>query len=80
MAAAESIVTIVEFYLMAGLIVAAFFLIFGIERVEPGSQGAYAFRPLLIPGLSLLWPLVIYRWWVVEQEMKAKSASQGDEA
>ena len=26
------------------------------------SVGAYAFRPLLLPGLALLWPLVLWRW------------------
>jgi hypothetical protein len=30
--------------------------------VSPASTGAYAFRPLLLPGLALLWPLVLWRW------------------
>ncbi len=34
----------------------------GIERVEPAARGAYAVRPLLLPGIVLLWPLVLWRW------------------
>jgi len=49
-------------YLGVGLAVAGLFLFFGIERVDASSRGAYAFRPLLIPGLMLLWPLVLRRW------------------
>ncbi|NLS18644.1 hypothetical protein HGP16_19005 [Rhizobium sp. P40RR-XXII] len=45
-----------------GLIVAAAFLLYGFDKVDPGAHDAYAVRPLLIPGLVLLWPLVIWRW------------------
>ena len=31
----------------------------------PSARGAYAFRPLLVPGLILLWPLVLWRWWML---------------
>jgi hypothetical protein len=33
--------------------------------VDPAARGAYAFRPLLLPGLVLLWPLVAWRWAVL---------------
>lgn len=46
----------------AGLVVALAFLLFGFERVDPAAHDAYLVRPLLIPGLVLLWPLVIGRW------------------
>ncbi|OEC93402.1 hypothetical protein A9Z06_09560 [Rhizobium sp. YK2] len=45
-----------------GLIVAAAFLLYGFDKVDPGAHDAYAVRPLLIPGLVLLWPVVIWRW------------------
>ena len=45
-----------------GMVVALAFLSLGIDRVAPQAVGAYAFRPLLIPGLVLLWPLVAWRW------------------
>ncbi len=49
-------------YLAAGLCVGAAFLLFGIDRIDPSARGAYAFRPLLLPGLILLWPYVLKRW------------------
>jgi len=59
---ADLVVWVVYVYLGVGLAVAGLFLLFGIERVDASSRGAYAFRPLLIPGLTLLWPLVLRRW------------------
>lgn len=55
-----------RYYLIAGGVVAVAFLAVGIDRVEPSARGSYAFRPLLIPGICLLWPLVIYRWIQLE--------------
>jgi hypothetical protein len=50
------------FWTTPGMVVALAFLSLGIDRVDPQAIGAYAFRPLLIPGLVLLWPLVVWRW------------------
>jgi len=47
--AAALIVNLVKIYLSIGAIVAALFLIFGIDRIDPAAHGAYAFRPLLVP-------------------------------
>lgn len=55
-------------YGAAGFAVAAVFLLWGIERVSPLAIGAYAFRPLLIPGVVLLWPLVLWRWIALERQ------------
>lgn len=49
-------------WLVTGMAVGLAFLIFGIDRIDPSARGAYAFRPLLLPGLALLWPLVLIRW------------------
>jgi hypothetical protein len=48
-----------------GLLVAVAFLSVGIDRIDHAAAGAYAFRPLLIPGILLLWPLVLWRWIVL---------------
>jgi hypothetical protein len=48
-----------------GLAVAAVFLLHGIDRVDPSAQRAFAFRPLLVPGIVLLWPLVLLRWHIL---------------
>ena len=60
------IISVISGYSTIGALVAAAFLTVGIERVEPGSRGSYAFRTLLIPGVCVLWPLVLWRWWVLE--------------
>ncbi len=52
-------------YAAIGVVVALAFLMIGIDRVAPLARGAYAFRPLLVPGLVLLWPLVAIRWIAV---------------
>jgi hypothetical protein len=54
-------------YASVGLVVAVLFLCFGIERIDPAARGAYAFRPLLLPGLVALWPMVLRRWLSAER-------------
>ncbi len=61
--AAALILDIAAVYGTAGALVAAVFLFWGIEQVDKNARGAWAFRPLLIPGLVLLWPLVLWRWY-----------------
>lgn len=68
MAASIFLIEIAGYYLFLGLVVAVFFLGFGIDRVDPSARGSYAFRPLLIPGICLIWPLVLYRWYRLEQD------------
>jgi hypothetical protein len=46
----------------AGFVVALAFVLYGIDRIDPAAKGAYAVRPLLMPGLVVLWPLVLARW------------------
>ena len=60
----------VEIYAWIGAAVAAAFLLFGIDRVDPGARGTYLFRPLLIPGILGLWPLVLWRWLQLERAGK----------
>jgi hypothetical protein len=45
-----------------GATVALAFVLYGIDRIDSAANGAYAVRPLLLPGLVLLWPLVVIRW------------------
>ncbi|MEP1934298.1 MAG: hypothetical protein ABJN98_14120 [Roseibium sp.] len=67
MQTAAFLIEIGRYYLFAGAAVAALFLVIGIDRIEPSARGSYAFRPLLIPGICLIWPLVLYRWFVLEK-------------
>jgi hypothetical protein len=57
----HAIILAVEAYGAIGGLMAAWFLLLRIERVDARARGAYAFRPLLVPGLVLLWPLVAWR-------------------
>ena len=67
MTAAETIVRIVEFYGLAGMAVAALFLTIGIDRIDASARGSYMFRPLVAPGVVVLWPLVVLRWLALER-------------
>lgn len=62
MSLAAVLVLIAKTYLFTGCCVGVAFLWLGIDRIDPAARGAYAFRPLILPGLVLLWPLVLLRW------------------
>ena len=66
MTAAEAILWLAQLWLIAGAVVAALFLTIGIDRIDEDARGAYVFRPLLVPGVLLIWPLVVWRWGVLE--------------
>jgi hypothetical protein len=63
---AATAVSLARAWAMAGLAVAVAFLAIGLDRIDPAARGVWAFRPLLVPGLALLWPLVLWRWFVAE--------------
>lgn len=62
---AAIIVDIATAWLATGVLVGVAFLFVGIDRVDDAAHGAYAFRPLLLPGLTLLWPFVLLRWYAL---------------
>ncbi|MBK1660216.1 hypothetical protein [Paracraurococcus ruber] len=62
---AELLLAAAGAYGACGLAVGLLFLLRGLDRVDPAARGAHAFRPLLLPGLLLLWPLVLWRWRVL---------------
>ncbi len=62
-----SLLYALEIYGWIGAAVAALFLLVGIDRVDPSARSSYAFRPLLIPGIVVLWPLVLLRWIRLER-------------
>ncbi|MDJ0612659.1 MAG: hypothetical protein QNJ29_03220 [Rhizobiaceae bacterium] len=63
---AEIILSIVNIWIMIGGVIAFVFLLFGIDRIDEDARGAYVFRPLLIPGILLIWPMVLWRWLRLE--------------
>ena len=66
MTAALLILDVVMLWGVVGALVALVFLIIGVDRIDEDARGAYAFRLLIVPGVMLLWPLVLWRWWVLE--------------
>ena len=62
---ALTLVHLATIYLAIGAIVATAFLFIGIDQVDPAARGSYAFRPLLLPGVTLLWPYTAARWFIL---------------
>ncbi len=54
-----------------GAIIALIFLTIGIDRIDEDAQGAYVFRILLVPAILLIWPLVLWRWFILETKRDA---------
>ena len=57
-------------YALAGAAVAVAFILVGVDRIDPAARRAMAFRPLLLPGAALLWPLVLGRWIVTARQRR----------
>ena len=50
-------------YAAAGVLFAAAFVTWGVQRVDPAAKGApLGFRLLIFPGCAALWPLLLGRW------------------
>lgn len=65
---AEAILIVLKGWAVIGAIVALVFLVIGIDRIDEDARGAYIFRPLLVPGVIIIWPLVLWRWYVLETD------------
>ena len=66
MSGAETIIGLAQGWGAVGALVAVVFLFWGIDRIDEDARGAYVFRVLLIPGVLLIWPLVLWRWAQME--------------
>ncbi len=66
MSIATAILDAIMLWGSIGGIVALVFLTIGVDRIDEDARGAYMFRVLIVPGVVLLWPLVLWRWWVLE--------------
>ena len=50
-------------YLVCGLVFAIFFIIKGITVIDEGARGTgIGFRIIILPGVALLWPLLLKKW------------------
>ena len=60
---AELFVYALEAYSAAGLLFSAVF-VFRVQSLDPEAQGSgLGFRLLVAPGLAVLWPLFLSRWF-----------------
>ena len=51
-------------YLLCGFIFAIPFVLVGVGRIDPhAAHGSWGFRILILPGGTLLWPLLAKRWF-----------------
>jgi hypothetical protein len=51
-------------YLLCGIIFAVPFAIVGVGKIDPHAANAsWGFRLLILPGSTLLWPLLAKRWF-----------------
>lgn len=52
-----------EAYGLAGLLFAALFVWFGVQRLDSEARGSgTAFRLLILPGVIAFWPMLLVRW------------------
>jgi len=53
------------FYAVAGFVFALAFLSIGIARLDPAARGSgLGFRLMILPGVMVLWPLLLVHWIV----------------
>lgn len=60
---AEIIVPLFGLYCLVGALFAVLFVLFGAAKIDPDAVGAtWGFRLLILPGATLLWPVLLLRW------------------
>jgi hypothetical protein len=69
------ILVLAAIYLVIGLLFAIAFVIKGVTAVDEGAHGSSAgFRIIILPGVALLWPVLLKKW------INAKSTSHDETA
>ena len=60
---ARIVVWIAGTYLTLGLVFAVPFVLRGVQRIDPvAREGTWGVRLIIVPGVTLLWPLLARRW------------------
>ena len=64
-ALASIVVWMAGTYLTLGLLFAVPFVLRGVQRIDPvARECTWGFRVVIVPGVTLLWPLLARRWAV----------------
>jgi hypothetical protein len=71
LAVAAGLIQAVQVYILAGTVVAAAFLLWGVDRIDEAARGSYLFRIVVAPGVIGLWPVVLWRWIALERARAA---------
>lgn len=59
---ATAIVTAFTIYLALGVLLAPAIAVFGVRRIDPAArEGTRGFQFLIMPGIVMLWPLMVTR-------------------
>lgn len=61
-ATVQDIFAAAGYYGYIGIVVAAAFLLIGVDRIDPSTRGSYLFRLFLIPAAVVFWPVILWRW------------------
>ncbi|MEM9163922.1 MAG: hypothetical protein AAGC54_12745 [Cyanobacteria bacterium P01_F01_bin.4] len=71
----EWLIKLVQVYFIAGLIFAILFSLFGVQRTDPSARAlAPLFRLMIIPGVSIFWPMFALRLVRGQQHPTEKNA------
>lgn len=62
------IITASYVYGAIGIVVALCFVFVGVNRIDAAAKGAWLARLIWLPGLVLLWPVVLIRWIALERQ------------
>lgn len=63
-------------YLVAGVLFAVFFLSKGIQKVDPTTKGSsLGFRIIILPGIVVLWPVLLQKWMKIKMLSHDKTAA-----
>jgi len=72
----SAIFLVLTIYLIAGVLFAIFFLIKGIEKIDPAAHGSgWGFRLIILPGTIVLWPVLLNKWTKAKQVQHDKTTA-----
>jgi regulator of protease activity HflC (stomatin/prohibitin superfamily) len=64
-------------YLLSGLVFAIAFLAKGLTIVDEGAHGSsIGFRIVIIPGVIVFWPFLLYKWRKAKKERYIKRVNE----
>lgn len=63
-------------YLLLGSLFAIFFLISGVEKIDPAAhRSGLGFRLIIFPGTVALWPILLKKWISIKRKDHDKAAA-----